>query len=239
MITGDPKPGRALLGCGNAVRGTIECMFQWVRYYEDGTSEYIEGATNPEYVVTADDVDKYIALECIPMNNQGRQGKVVRVFANDQRKITVASNKNYFKFQDLINDDYQQPPPLSDADDSYDLEGATNPEYIVTADDVDKIIALECVPVDNKGRQGEIMRVFANEQKKITCDPEMQQEIDNYMLAGQKSFSASLLIKIPQGLTTKIVLTRPRGSSLAVDFHDVRHWMKKGRQKHETTCASM
>ncbi|KAL8259883.1 hypothetical protein R6Q59_027836 [Mikania micrantha] len=104
------------------------------------------------------------------------------------------------------------------------------------------------------------MRIFANEQKKITCDPEMQQEIDNYMLAGQKSFSASLLmgtsnepiifylgqykyqilinsgkklyifekyssdllIKIPQGLTTKIVLTRPRGSSLAVDFHDVR-----------------
>lgn len=31
------------------------------------------GATNPEYVVTADDVDTLIAVECIPMDNQGRQ----------------------------------------------------------------------------------------------------------------------------------------------------------------------
>lgn len=31
------------------------------------------GATNPEYVVTADDVDKLIAVECIPMDDQGRQ----------------------------------------------------------------------------------------------------------------------------------------------------------------------
>lgn len=31
------------------------------------------GATNPEYVVTADDVDKRIAVECIPMDNHGQQ----------------------------------------------------------------------------------------------------------------------------------------------------------------------
>ena len=31
------------------------------------------GATNPEYVVTADDVDKIIAVECIPMDDQGHQ----------------------------------------------------------------------------------------------------------------------------------------------------------------------
>lgn len=31
------------------------------------------GATNPEYVVTADDVDKRIAVECIPMDDKGRQ----------------------------------------------------------------------------------------------------------------------------------------------------------------------
>ncbi|KAL8238930.1 hypothetical protein R6Q59_015497 [Mikania micrantha] len=97
MITGDPKAGRTLRGCGYAVRGTIECMFQWARHFEDGTLEYIVGATNPEYVVTADDVDKVIALECVPVDSQGRQGKVVRVFANDQKKITVASKKNYSK----------------------------------------------------------------------------------------------------------------------------------------------
>ncbi|KAD6453675.1 hypothetical protein E3N88_08381 [Mikania micrantha] len=56
----------------------------------EGTSEYIKGATNPEYAVKADDVDKFIALECIPMNKEGRQGKLVRVFANDQKKITDA-----------------------------------------------------------------------------------------------------------------------------------------------------
>lgn len=31
--------------------------------------------------------------------------------------------------------------------------GATNPEYVVTADDVDKLIAVECIPMDDKGRQ--------------------------------------------------------------------------------------
>ncbi|KAD6453685.1 hypothetical protein E3N88_08391 [Mikania micrantha] len=88
---------------------------KWVRYYEDGTSAYIKGATNPDYVVRDDDVDKVIALECIPVNMQGRQGKAVRVFANDQKKITVASKKNDTKLQDLVTDDYQQPPPVSDA----------------------------------------------------------------------------------------------------------------------------
>ncbi|KAJ0792831.1 hypothetical protein HanOQP8_Chr01g0022361 [Helianthus annuus] len=73
QIIGDAKPGGKLLGCGFPVRGTSLCMFQWVRHLQDGTREYIEGATNPEYVVTADDVDKLIAVECIPMDDQGRQ----------------------------------------------------------------------------------------------------------------------------------------------------------------------
>ncbi|KAE8734602.1 Detected protein of unknown function [Hibiscus syriacus] len=79
--------GEKLLGCGFPVRGTTLCMFQWVRHLQDGTRQYIEGATNPEYVVTADDVDKLIAVECIPMDDQGRQGEIVRLFANDQNKI--------------------------------------------------------------------------------------------------------------------------------------------------------
>ncbi|KAJ0810138.1 hypothetical protein HanPI659440_Chr01g0023281 [Helianthus annuus] len=182
QIIGDAKPGGKLLGCGFPVRGTSLCMFQWVRHLQDGTREYIEGATNPEYVVTADDVDKLIAVECIPM--------------------------------------------------------------------------------DDQGRQGEIVRLFANEQNKITCDPEMQEEIDKYMAAGQASFSVSLLmdspetwelttftlrrsnyqikinrtqnifidekyssvlsIKIPSGLTSQFVLTRLNGSSHPFTFHDVR-----------------
>ncbi|OAY41823.1 uncharacterized protein LOC110622930 isoform X4 [Manihot esculenta] len=87
QIIGEATPGEKLLGCGYPVRGTSLCMFQWVRHLEDGTRQYIEGATNPEYVVTADDVDKLIAVECIPMDDQGRQGEIVRLFANDQNKI--------------------------------------------------------------------------------------------------------------------------------------------------------
>ncbi|XP_065851960.1 uncharacterized protein [Euphorbia lathyris] len=87
QIIGDAVPGEKLLGCGFPVRGTSLCMFQWVHHLEDGTRQYIEGATNPEYFVTADDVDKLIAVECIPMDDHGRQGELVRIFANDQNKI--------------------------------------------------------------------------------------------------------------------------------------------------------
>ncbi|KAF3447576.1 hypothetical protein FNV43_RR12763 [Rhamnella rubrinervis] len=87
QIIGDAIPGGKLLGCGFPVRGTSLCMFQWVRHLHDGTRQYIEGATNPEYIVTADDVDKIIAVECIPMDDQGHQGDLVKLFANDQNKI--------------------------------------------------------------------------------------------------------------------------------------------------------
>ena len=90
----------------------------------------------------------------------------------------------------------------------FDL-GATNPEYVVAADDVDKLIAVECIPMDDKGHQvfnqkrfelwfkiyfayhrfrkwnleglpvfyskffsnyqGELVKLFANDQKKIKC----------------------------------------------------------------------
>lgn len=182
QIIGDAKPGGKLLGCGFPVRGTSLCMFQWVRHLQDGTRQYIEGATNPEYVVTADDVDKLIAVECIPM--------------------------------------------------------------------------------DDQGRQGDIVRLFANEQNKITCDPDMQQEIDRYMSTGQAAFNALMLmdssenweqttltlrrsayqikvnrtqdvliqekfsndlsIKIPAGLSTQFVLTYSDGSSHPFSTNDVR-----------------
>ncbi|XP_068477757.1 uncharacterized protein [Phaseolus vulgaris] len=95
QISGDAIPGEKLLGCGYPVRGTYLCIFQWVRHLEDGTRHYIEGATNPEYVVTADDVDKLIAVECIPMDDKGRQGELVKLFANDQNKITCDSEMKH------------------------------------------------------------------------------------------------------------------------------------------------
>ncbi|GAU30762.1 hypothetical protein TSUD_354870 [Trifolium subterraneum] len=74
------------------------------------------------------------------------------------------------------------------------LGRATNPEYVVTADDVDKLIAVECIPMDNKGRQGELVRLFANDQNKIKCDPKMQHEIDTYLSKGKAIFNVLLLV---------------------------------------------
>ncbi|KAH7848035.1 hypothetical protein Vadar_033068 [Vaccinium darrowii] len=88
QIIGKARPGYQLLGCGFPVRGTSHCIFQWIRHLQDGTRQYIEGATFAEYLVTADDVDKLIAVECIPMDDRGRQGNLVRHFANGLNKIT-------------------------------------------------------------------------------------------------------------------------------------------------------
>uniref|UniRef100_M4CA53 Uncharacterized protein n=1 Tax=Brassica campestris TaxID=3711 RepID=M4CA53_BRACM len=77
---------------------------------------------------------------------------------------------------------------------SHVYEGATHPEYIVTADDVHKLIAVECIPMDDQGRQGELVRLFANDQNKIRCDAEMQTEIDTYISRGQASFNVQLLM---------------------------------------------
>ncbi|EPS73084.1 hypothetical protein M569_01668, partial [Genlisea aurea] len=88
QIDGIAKPGCEITGCGVPKGGTYLCMFQWVRHNPDGTTEFIDGATYPTYVVTADDVDKLIAVECIPMDEHGRHGNLVRMFANDNKKIT-------------------------------------------------------------------------------------------------------------------------------------------------------
>ncbi|KAI8545598.1 hypothetical protein RHMOL_Rhmol07G0051800 [Rhododendron molle] len=100
QIIGEAKPGYRLLGCGFPVRGPSLCMFQvriifacqWVYHHRDGTRQYIEGATNPEYVVAADDMDKLIAVECIPMDDRGLQGDLVQLIANGQNIISCDSD---------------------------------------------------------------------------------------------------------------------------------------------------
>lgn len=88
QIIGEAKPGCTLRACGYPTNGTSLCIFQWVRHLENGTRQSIEGATVPDYVVTADDVDTLLAVDCIPMDDSGRQGELVRHFANNQSKIT-------------------------------------------------------------------------------------------------------------------------------------------------------
>ncbi|XP_072987226.1 uncharacterized protein [Typha latifolia] len=87
QIDGEAKPGFRLQACGFPINGTTLCIFQWVRLLPNGTEQYIEGASLPEYVVTADDVDTLLAVDCTPMDDNGRQGELVRQYANYQNKI--------------------------------------------------------------------------------------------------------------------------------------------------------
>ncbi|KAI5671868.1 hypothetical protein M9H77_12232 [Catharanthus roseus] len=88
QISGEAFPGRELQACGYSINGTTSCNFEWVRHMEDGSFNFIEGAKQPNYLVTADDVDTCLAIEVQPLDNRKRKGELVKVFANEHRKIT-------------------------------------------------------------------------------------------------------------------------------------------------------
>ncbi|XP_020097297.1 uncharacterized protein LOC109716331 isoform X2 [Ananas comosus] len=87
-ISGEAYPGRQLQASGYSMNGTTTCNFEWVRYLEDGSVNYIDGAKQPSYLVTADDVDCYLAIEVQPLDDRKRKGELVKQFANEQGKIT-------------------------------------------------------------------------------------------------------------------------------------------------------
>ncbi|XP_021767496.1 uncharacterized protein LOC110731887 isoform X2 [Chenopodium quinoa] len=88
QISGEPYPGREIQACGFSTNGTTSCNFEWVRHLEDGSVKYIDGAKQPVYLVTADDVETYLAIEVQPLDDRKRKGELVKVFANEHRKIT-------------------------------------------------------------------------------------------------------------------------------------------------------
>ncbi|XP_078431071.1 uncharacterized protein LOC144702920 isoform X2 [Wolffia australiana] len=88
QINGEAFPGNQLQACGFSINGTTHCNFEWVRYREDGSLSYIEGAMQPAYLVTADDVDCFLAIEIQPLDDRKRKGEIVKVFANEQRRIS-------------------------------------------------------------------------------------------------------------------------------------------------------
>ncbi|GER37600.1 hypothetical protein STAS_14017 [Striga asiatica] len=88
QISGEAIPGQQLQACGYSTNGTASCNFEWVRHSEDGSFNYVEGAKQPNYLVTADDVDTYLAIEVQPLDDRKRKGELVKVFANEHRKIT-------------------------------------------------------------------------------------------------------------------------------------------------------
>ncbi|XP_039042781.1 uncharacterized protein LOC120181788 isoform X2 [Hibiscus syriacus] len=88
QISGEAYPGRELQACGYSINGTTSCNFEWVRHMEDGSVNYINGAKQPNYLVTADDVDTYLAIEVQPLDIRNRKGELVKVFANEHKKIS-------------------------------------------------------------------------------------------------------------------------------------------------------
>ncbi|KAK7391820.1 hypothetical protein VNO78_20243 [Psophocarpus tetragonolobus] len=72
------------------------------------------------------------------------------------------------------------------------IDGAKQPTYLVNADDVGTLLAIEVQPLDNRKRKGEPVKVFANENKKIACDPEMQSHIEKAFYSGHASYRVSL-----------------------------------------------
>ncbi|KAJ6402740.1 hypothetical protein OIU84_014778 [Salix udensis] len=87
QISGEALPGRELQASGYSINGTTSCNFEWVRHLEDGSVNYIEGAKQPNYLVTADDVETYLAIEVQPLDDRKRKGEIVKVFANEHKKI--------------------------------------------------------------------------------------------------------------------------------------------------------
>ncbi|KAG8389467.1 hypothetical protein BUALT_Bualt02G0232400 [Buddleja alternifolia] len=88
QISGEAFLGQQLQACGYSINGTTSCNFEWVRHLEDGSFNYVDGAKQPNYLVTADDVDTYLAIEVQPLDDRKRKGELVKVFANEHRKIT-------------------------------------------------------------------------------------------------------------------------------------------------------
>ncbi|CAB4269185.1 unnamed protein product [Prunus armeniaca] len=97
------------------------------------------------------------------------------------------------------------------------------PRIYVTADDVDKIIVLTAYQWMTKAVRfllpGELVRLFANDQNKIRCDPEMQMGLTNIFLEDRPLLGSAT---VPCGFSTQFVLTCSDGSSHPCSTYDVR-----------------
>ncbi|CAK9198983.1 unnamed protein product [Sphagnum troendelagicum] len=87
-IVGDAVLGGRLTACGHSVNGTSLCIFQWIRELPNGSRVIIDGAGQPEYMITADDCESKVMINCVPMDEHSRQGEVVTVVANDGKSIS-------------------------------------------------------------------------------------------------------------------------------------------------------
>lgn len=80
----------------------------------------------------------------------------------------------------------------------YPIPGAAQPEYTITADDYNTILSLECTPMDDQNRKGNMVQVFVNDQNWISLEMEMKERITEYLKAGQAIFDVKLVAENSQ-----------------------------------------
>ncbi|XP_078151484.1 uncharacterized protein LOC144546800 [Carex rostrata] len=102
-ITGEARPGHTIQATGFSLNGTVRCDFAWLRFYDSGRQSYIPGEKKPEHLVTADDVDSYLAVEVIPIGKEEQMGDLVRIFANEHKKITCGNEMQDAVEQNFFN----------------------------------------------------------------------------------------------------------------------------------------
>ncbi|KAF9604158.1 hypothetical protein IFM89_003282 [Coptis chinensis] len=178
QISGEAFPGQELQACGYSINGTTSCNFEWVRYLEDGSVNYIDGAKQPNYLVTADDVDTYLAIEVQPLDNRKRKGELVKVFANEQRKISCGKPIHFYLLklstEDGLIEIYEGGgSPYSVA--YYRVILLQRPEDGTFYDIVGLRKILQC-----------LYFIFVN------TDPEMQEQIEKSLYSGHASYDVSL-----------------------------------------------
>ncbi|KAH0908749.1 hypothetical protein HID58_032070, partial [Brassica napus] len=107
--------------------------------------------------------------------------------SDEMRMMTVASYKDLQIQESLILDMSFRRwvcSHLEDGSVNY-IDGAKQPNYLVTADDFS---------LDDRNRKGQLVKVFANENRKIACHPEMQSHIEKTLHSGHASYKVSVSV---------------------------------------------
>uniref|UniRef100_A0A453T3Y4 DUF7046 domain-containing protein n=1 Tax=Aegilops tauschii subsp. strangulata TaxID=200361 RepID=A0A453T3Y4_AEGTS len=103
----------------------------------------------------------------------------------------------------------------------HSIEGATTSDYVVTADDVDTLLAVDCTPMDDNGRQvGNLVMEFANNANKITCDPELQNDVNICISRGRADFDVFVLMYSPEEWEHATLVLRRTGYQVNLSRKD-------------------
>eukprot|EP00741_Cyanophora_paradoxa_P004304 tig00000792_g4178.t1 len=115
------------------------------------------------------------------------------------------------------------------------IEGAVNPSYLPTADDVGCVLRLECTPVGVSGGRGQ---AFSADTTRIALDGHMDKLVRNYMKQGRAQLTVMLTGDVPDEQRTLLLdksgivimnkmdgteVSHPYSPSMGVELHPWPH----------------